>query len=168
MRAEMRTRLKAAAITAVMVLGGVAAALHAQAAQTVWDGVYTEDQAKRGGVLFDRECAQCHGPAGAGGGMAPALIESAFSANYDGQTIGDLFDRNRTTMPVGKEGQLSAQQNADIIAFILQCNKFPAGAAELPSQALRLKQIKYVAAKPDAPQQGANNPKGTDGSAPRR
>jgi len=128
----------------------VAAALLAmlQATRTVWDGVYSEAQAKRGETLFDRECAQCHGAAGAGGSMAPALADAAFSANYDGQTVGDLFDRNRTTMPVGREGQLSSQQNADITAFILQINRFPAGAEELPAQTIALKQIVFVAQKP--------------------
>ncbi len=150
----MTSRFAVTAIVAVVVLGGLAAALRAQTTRTVWDGVYTEEQAERGGVLFDRECAQCHGPAGAGGGMAPALVDSAFSANYDGQTVGDLFDRNRATMPIGREGQLSGQQNADITAFMLQCNKFPFGTSELPSQTLALRQIKYVAQKPEVPPQG--------------
>ena len=123
-------------------------ALHAQGSRTVWDGVYTEAQATRGAELFDRECAQCHGPSGAGGSMAPALAGPAFSANYDAQTVGDLFDRNRTTMPVGKEGQLSAQQTVDITAFMLQVNTFPAGTTELPPQGMALKQIKYIAERP--------------------
>jgi mono/diheme cytochrome c family protein len=119
-----------------------------QGTRTVWDGVYSEAQAKRGAALFDRECAQCHGPAGAGGSMAPALVDAAFTSNYDGQTVGDLFDRNRTTMPVGREGQLSSQQNADITAFILQINRFPAGADDLPGQTMALKQIAFVTQKP--------------------
>jgi mono/diheme cytochrome c family protein len=119
-----------------------------QATRTVWDGVYSDAQATRGAALFDRECAQCHGPAGAGGSMAPALADAAFSSNYDGQTVGDLFDRNRTTMPVGREGQLSSQQNADITAFILQINRFPAGAEDLPAQTMALKQIAFLAQKP--------------------
>jgi len=128
----------------------IAAALLAmlQATRTVWDGVYSDAQATRGAALFDRECAQCHGPAGAGGSMAPALADAAFSSNYDGQTVGDLFDRNRTTMPVGREGQLSSQQNADITAFILQINRFPAGAEDLPAQTMALKQIAFLAQKP--------------------
>lgn len=137
-----------AALIGLFVVGAAGSALRGQATQTVWDGVYTEEQAKRGAVLFDRECAGCHGPSGAGGGMAPALTDSAFSANFDGQTVGDLFDRNRNTMPLGKEGQLSGQQNADITAFMLQCNKFPAGTTELPTQSMTLKQIKYVADRP--------------------
>ena len=131
----------------------------AQQPRSTWDGVYTEAQAKRGADLFDRECAQCHGPNGTGGSMAPALVGPAFAANYDGQTVGDLFDRNRTTMPIGKEGQLSGQQNADITAFMLLVNTFPAGATELPSMGMMLKQIKYVVERP-GPQQG-DRPPGT-------
>lgn len=77
--------------------------------------------------------------------MAPALVGETFSANYTGQTVADLFDRNRTTMPVGREGQLSAAQNADITAFMLQFNKFPPGETELSNQSMLLRQIKYVA-----------------------
>jgi mono/diheme cytochrome c family protein len=134
-----------AAIIVSVAVSGLFCTLGAQGTRSVWDGVYTEAQANRGAALFDRECAQCHGPAGEGGGMAPALVGSAFSANYDGQTVGELFDRNRTTMPVGKEGQLSGLQNADITAFMLQVNKFPPGATELPSQSMLLRQIKYIA-----------------------
>ena len=130
------------------VIGAFAIVAGAQTTRSVWDGVYTEAQAKRGGALYDKECGGCHGPAGAGGSMAPALVDAAFAANYDGQTVGDLFERNRTTMPAGREGQLSAQQIADITAFMLQCNKFPAGPEELASQAMLLRQIKYEAQKP--------------------
>jgi len=139
------------AIVIVVTLGAIGAsysALRAQATRSVWDGVYSEAQAARGDPLFDRECAGCHGPDGEGGGMAPALSGAAFNANYDGQSVGDLFERNRTTMPVGKEGQLSGQQNADITAFMLQVNKFPAGSSELAGQAMTLKMIKYLAQKP--------------------
>jgi mono/diheme cytochrome c family protein len=115
---------------------------------SVWDGVYSAEQATRGAAVYDKQCAQCHGPGGAGGGSAPALLGPAFSANYDGQTVGDLFERNRTTMPPGREGQLEGQDNADIIAFILQVNKFPAGPAPLPTQSVILRNIQYQATKP--------------------
>lgn len=144
----MNRKTATAAVIGLAVIGGFYSALRAQTTRTVWDGVYNEAQAKRGAVLYDLECASCHGPAGAGGGMAPALTDAAFSANYDGLTVGDLFERNRTSMPVGKEGQLSRQQNVDITAYMLECNKFPAGKDELPTQAQALNQIKYVATKP--------------------
>ncbi|HZT76082.1 MAG TPA: cytochrome c [Vicinamibacterales bacterium] len=133
---------------AIVMVCACVATIAAQAGKSTWDGVYTEEQAKRGAEAFDRECAGCHGPAGSGGSMAPALVGAAFTANYDGQTVGDLFERNRTTMPVGKEGKLSAQQIADITAFVLQVNKFPAGVTELAPQGMALKQIRFVATQP--------------------
>ncbi len=133
---------------AIVIVCAGAVTVAAQAGKSTWDGVYTEEQAKRGGEAFDRECAGCHGAGGAGGSMAPALLGPAFTANYDGQTVGDLFDRNRTTMPVGREGKLSAQTIADITAFVLQANKFPSGATELPAQSMALKAIKFVASQP--------------------
>ena len=135
-------------------------ALTAQAPRTVWDGVYTAEQAARGATLYDQECGGCHGPSGAGGGMAPALVGAAFSSNYDGLSVGDLFDRNRSTMPPGREGQIGLQENADITAFMLQFNAFPAGAAELPSNGMALKTIKYVASRPAGPHQ--DNTPGAD------
>jgi len=156
----MTSRIAVAAIVALSVGGASYSMLDAQTTPSVWDGVYTDAQATRGAALFDRECAGCHGPNGEGGGMAPALIGAAFTANYDGQTVGDLFERNRTTMPVGREGQLNAQANADITAFMLQVNKFPAGDGELPAQSMALKQIAFVAERPATPQQG-DRPPGT-------
>jgi cytochrome c len=35
----------------------------AQAPTSVWGGVYTPDQAKRGEALYKQECASCHGDA---------------------------------------------------------------------------------------------------------
>jgi S-disulfanyl-L-cysteine oxidoreductase SoxD len=134
-------------VIALGVAGIFSAALWAQE-RTVWSGVYSAEQAARGAVLFDKHCAQCHGPSGEGGGMAPALVGAAFSANYDGQTVGDLFDRDRTTMPPDKIGEFSPQEHADILAAILEFNKFPAGPTALPSQSMTLKTIKYLAEKP--------------------
>ena len=141
------TRTLTSAVAAFTATWGLAV-LAAQPTRSVWDGVYSEAQATRGAVLYDTECAKCHGAEGAGGGMAPALTGAAFSANYDGQTVGDLAERNRTTMPPGKEGQLSAQDNADIVAAMLKFNQFPVGESALPAQTMALKMIQYLAQKP--------------------
>jgi mono/diheme cytochrome c family protein len=136
------------AMRTLLLVVACAVTIAAQATRSTWDGIYTEEHAKRGGDLFDRECAGCHGPAGAGGSMAPALVGAAFSADFDGQTVGDLFDRNKATPPPGNEGQMSGAQSADITAFILQVNKFPAGSNELAATGMVLKQIKFVAQAP--------------------
>jgi mono/diheme cytochrome c family protein len=64
--------------------------------------------------------------------------------------MGDLLDRTRTTMPMNKPGTLSRQQIADLLAFVLNVNKFPAGTAELPRQAELLAQITFLATKPSS------------------
>jgi len=120
----------------------------AQTTQSVWDGVYTEEQAKRGGALYRQWCASCHGNELEGGEMAPGLVGGGFSSNWNGLTIGDIFDRTRTTMPQDSPGSLSREQTADVTAFILSTNKFPAGKTELSTQSEVLKQIKFEATKP--------------------
>ena len=144
-------KIKAAAIAlipfaAVFVLR---ATVHAQPpTKSIWDGIYTEEQSKRGQALYAQECASCHGGELTGGEMAPPLAGGEFMAGWDGLTIGDLFERVRISMPQNAPGSLSGQQNADILAFMFSANKFPAGAAEMPKEAGILKQIKFEVKKP--------------------
>jgi hypothetical protein len=45
--------------------------------------------------------------------------------------------------------QLSRQQTADTLAYILSVNQFPAGKTELPRQTEMLREIRFEATKPD-------------------
>jgi S-disulfanyl-L-cysteine oxidoreductase SoxD len=117
-------------------------------ARSVWDGVYTEEQSKRGDELYRKECAACHGDSLAGGESAPALTGGAFLANWNGLTLADLFDRIRKTMPQSAPGRLSRQQDADVLAFMLSANKFPTGKSELYKQSEMLKEIRFESEKP--------------------
>ena len=114
----------------------------------MWDGVYTNIQADRGKALYAKECSSCHGTELSGGEEAPPLTGAAFVANWNGLTVGDLFDRIRVSMPEGKPGTLSRQANADILSYILAANQFPAGQTDLPSGSEFLKQIRFEAEKP--------------------
>src|SRR5215217_1944215 len=116
--------------------------------KSVWDGVYTEEQAKRGGPLYSEFCASCHGPELMGGEMAPPLATGDFLSGWDGLTVGDLFERIRISMPQNAPGSLSGQQNADILAYMFSANKFPAGTTEMPKEAGILKTIKFEVKKP--------------------
>lgn len=118
------------------------------AARSVWDGVYTEEQAKRGETVYQKECAACHGEMLNGGESAPALTGGAFQSNWNGLTLGDLFDRIRKTMPLSAPGRLTRQQDADVLAFMLNVNKFPAGKTELYRQSEMLKEIRFESRKP--------------------
>jgi mono/diheme cytochrome c family protein len=115
---------------------------------SVWDGVYTEEQAKRGETIYRKECAACHGDLLTGGESAPALTGGGFQSNWNGLTLGDLFDRIRKTMPLSKPSSLTRQQNADVLAFMLSINKFPAGKTELYRQSEMLKEIRFETKKP--------------------
>ena len=47
--------------------------------------------------------------------------------------------------PPEQPGKLSPQQNAEVIAFMLSANGFPAGAVDLPVSADALKRIRITA-----------------------
>ena len=125
----------------------VAAVCLAQQASSVWDAVYTQAQSDRGKSAYAKECASCHGAELDGSGAAPPLAGAEFKANWNGQTAGDLFDKIQTTMPASEPGKLSREQNADILAFLLSANGFPAGSKELSSEAAALGRIRFEASK---------------------
>ncbi len=113
--------------------------------RSTWDGVYSAEQAKRGGDLYMGTCAQCHGPQMGGIDAAPALTGGGFASNWNGVTLGDMVERIRVSMPQNNPGTLSRQQVTDVLAYILRANGFPAGAKDLPRQTAFLKQIAYEA-----------------------
>jgi mono/diheme cytochrome c family protein len=124
-----------------------AAVTSGQAASSIWDGVFTDEQVKRGTAAYQRDCANCHGPGLEGGDMTPPLVGGGFTSNWNDLTVGDLFERIRLTMPLDSPGKLSRQQNVDVIAFILKTNAWPSGATELPPEVGALKQIKIQATR---------------------
>jgi mono/diheme cytochrome c family protein len=126
----------------------LAGIVQAQQPASVWDGVYSQEQASRGKAVYAKECSSCHGAALNGSGQAPPLEGADFKGNWNGQTMNDLFDKMQTSMPADRPGQLTRVQNADILAFLLSSNGFPAGAKDLPTDADVLQKIKFEAAKP--------------------
>lgn len=125
-----------------LAVGASTIALKAQApAKTVWSGVFSADQATQGKALFDSKCAICHGADLNGGEMSPPLAGGAFVANWSGQTLGDLFTRIHTTMPANDPGSMNNAEAAQVLAYILSFNQFPAGSEPLPSDEASLGQI---------------------------
>jgi cytochrome c len=120
----------------------------AQTEKTQWDGVFTAEQAKRGEPLYAEKCASCHGAELGGGEMAPGLAGGEFTANWNDLSLGDMFERMRISMPQNNPGSLSRQENADILAFMLQKGGYPEGKEELPTATEALNQIKFAATKP--------------------
>ena len=122
-------------------------AYQAKPKKTVWDGVYTEEQAKRGAPLYAEKCANCHGDQ-LTGNDAPALVGAEFSSNWNDLDLNDLSERIRLTMPADSAGSLSRAQTADLIAVMLKHAEMPSGQTEIPTAADQLKDIKYTGTKP--------------------
>lgn len=133
----------------VMWLGamGLQPTVEAQG-KTVWDGVYTEEQAKRGQAAYEAECASCHQADFGGDGFAPSLAGPEFASAWNDLSIGDLYERIRQSMPPSNPGGMAPAMKVDVISYLLKGNKFPAGSTELPKEVDGLKQIKYLANKP--------------------
>ena len=123
-------------------------ALQLAPARSVWDSVYTPDQAKRGQESYGQTCIRCHQASLGGADDSPPLTGSSFLANWYGQTLFDLHDRIRTTMPSNDPGTFDRQLITDVIAYVLSFNGFPAGTTELPKDADVLKDIRIEAKKP--------------------
>jgi cytochrome c len=115
---------------------------------SVWDGVYTEEQAKRGEMIYYERCAVCHGAQLEGGDMTPTLVGGLFTSTWNDLALSELFERIRITMPLNQPSTLSRQQTADVTAFLLKSNKWPAGQTELPRELEPLKEIQIQALKP--------------------
>ncbi len=115
--------------------------------QTTADGVGTDAQVKRGADVYAMNCASCHDAQLAGSGTAPALAGTDFVANWKDDNVGSLFERIRATMPADNPGSLKRDQVADLVAFILNFNKYPLAQAELSTDSEALKTIKITAPK---------------------
>jgi len=136
------------ALGTLVVMVGISVATLAQQPRTVWDGVYSEEQATRGETLYAAHCAKCHGDGLAGVESAPALTGTTFYSNWEGEMLEALFNRMRSTMPLDKPGSLSRAQNADILAHMLRAGGYPAGTTPLDGQAGALATVTIRMYKP--------------------
>ena len=132
-------------VPTVLVLAGELGVASVQASQesrtTVWDGVYTTDQAARGEAVYDRHCSACH-LADLGGSLeARPLAGDRFMEDWGEGTLDTLFTRIRSLMPFDDPATLSDDAYLDSVAYILQFNGFPAGRLELMADSLADVQI---------------------------
>jgi mono/diheme cytochrome c family protein len=126
---------------------GVARSAGAQATRTVWSGVYSEAQARDGETVFVDHCAECHGDDLGGIEKAPALAGGPFAQRWEGASLRKLFDRI-AQMPPDEPPVLDAKQSADVLAFLLSANEFPAGTTALGTDRSALAGITFLSAPP--------------------
>lgn len=118
--------------------------LLAQQTRTTQEGVFTNAQATRGAVLYEAKCAACHG-AQMEGSVGPELAGPGFLGMWGGQPLTNLFGKIEKTMPADAPGTLSPVQVAEIVAYMLQTNRFPVGTTDLGTGDAALKQISLPA-----------------------
>jgi mono/diheme cytochrome c family protein len=138
----------AAAVVFAISVGVAAQDATRKAASSVWSGVYTDEQAKRGEVVANKLCTSCHGPELSGGEAGPTLVGLEFIGNWNNLTVADFFDRVHATMPADAPGTMTPQQTSDVTAYVFKLNKYPAGKIELPTDLAALKGIKIEGEQP--------------------
>lgn len=137
----------AAVLTLIQVAAmpaGRVAPRHALAPGSVWDSVYTLAQAGRGESTYRATCASCHGDSLRGINDAPALTGDDFHKDFDGSAVSSLFNRVMNDMPSDNPGSLTKPQVAEVVAFVLKYNTYPAGSVDLSSEPDSLTQIKFI------------------------
>lgn len=109
--------------------------------RSVRDGVYTEAQAARGATAYEAHCVACHGEDLRGGHLTPSMVGIGFAFRWRNRDLYDFYEGMRTTMPQSAPGGLSANIYADLVAFTLARNGYPAGDTELATDADLLRGI---------------------------
>ena len=66
----------------------------------------------RGQVVFERECASCHGAGGEGGSIGPPLVDTRLDASEVAATI----EQGRGVMP---PALVSGEEQADAVAYVV-------------------------------------------------
>ena len=116
-----------------LLAGEEIAVAQASTKRSVWDGIYTDDQARRGESQYARNCEACHGADLSGNPVQeiPSLVFDAFLTQWNDRTLKDLFDALKRSMPRDNPGGLNARAYVDVIAYVIQANRMPSGAREI-------------------------------------
>lgn len=103
----------------------LAVSTSAQEKTSVKAGVYTAAQAERGQALYRSKCASCHAP--------NRFTDDLFYTSFAGKPLWEMFDVISDSMPEDNPGSLKKEEYADVIAYLLKLNNFPAGQSDLPT-----------------------------------
>src|SRR5262245_61747162 len=117
-------------LCALAVAGAFSFKSFALQSRSVSDGVYSAAQAMKGQELYKAQCTDCHGNS-MEGGIGPPLAGEGFLSNWSARSVAGLVDKTQKTMPFTAPGSLTREQATDLVAYVLQVGKYPAGRAEL-------------------------------------
>lgn len=106
----------------------------AAASRLASEGVFTDEQARRGERLFAEACAMCH--------SADEHTGSRFTVKWSSNTLGDIYEQISATMPPASPGSLTPEGYASLVAFFLSRSGYSPGRAELPADLNTLRAIR--------------------------
>ena len=129
----------------IAFIGAAYSSVGAQAPAGVNDGIYTAAQADRGKAVFAANCAACHGDKLEGGTSGPELSGASFTGGYTNGDAMALYSKISQDMPSSAPGTLKPEEYADVMAFVLSVNKYPAGKTEIAKDGAGLKGLKMAA-----------------------
>jgi mono/diheme cytochrome c family protein len=110
---------------------------------TIWDGVYSAEQAQRGQKAYEKSCGYCHRD-NLEGDEGPPLVGSPFTLRWRNQTLEDMFKMIQETMPQDAPATLSPETYADIVSYLLKANGAPPGREALAVEIERLARIRFT------------------------
>jgi S-disulfanyl-L-cysteine oxidoreductase SoxD len=122
-----------AAMSAVVAAATGLAQTRETVEKTIWDGVYTSEQADRGQLALQQRCTACHAHS--------EWSSATFINRWAGRSILTLYDTIRLTMPYNAPAGLSREQYSDIVASMLRLNGAPPGDVPLPNDVEGLQHI---------------------------
>lgn len=105
-------------------------------------GVYSLPQATRGEETYMAICVACH-PRG-------TYATAAFRTAWTGRPLSDLFDLVKEKMPKNDPASLTAEEYAQVVAYLLKINEVPAGERELLPDVELLKKVRIEMPMPQA------------------
>ena len=114
---------------------------------SVWEGVFTEQQARRGEAVYTGACAFCHGrrlngaPDDPDMRSTPPLARARFLRVWEGRSLATLFEYTRARMPEDNPSSLTEEEYVDVIAYMLTVGGMPAGDDELKPDLQRLARV---------------------------
>ena len=136
----------------VLLLSGTRTVTAAQA-PTQGEGYYTEAQATRGEMQFNRYCAMCHtvdgsttaeqlrtgrglrvGSSRALMNLGGSYLKTSFEGHPDYPSVYYLFNRIREAMPGFGADTVGIDAKVDIVAYLLNANGLPPGPRELTAE----------------------------------
>jgi len=112
--------------------------------KTIWDGVFTDQQAQRGQQVYQRACAACHLDSLQGDDVSPSLVGKGFLARFTGQSAHEMVQNLRASMPQNAPDSLGDRAYIDLVSFLLKANGSKTGSLELPLDVAELEKIAVV------------------------